>query len=54
MSQALHPGYEEEESRSELGRQIAIDLETDADLDQRGCRPGHWLCSLSFSFSNHG
>ena len=28
-------------SRSELGRQIAIDLETDADLDQRWCSPGH-------------
>jgi hypothetical protein len=25
----------------ELGRQVAIDFQPDADLDQRGSRPGH-------------
>jgi hypothetical protein len=29
------------QSRSELGWQIAVDLETDADFDERRCGPGH-------------
>jgi hypothetical protein len=29
------------ESRSELGRQVAVDLETDADLDKERGSPGH-------------
>jgi hypothetical protein len=28
--------------RSELGRQIAVDFEADADLDESWCRPRHW------------
>ena len=27
--------------KSELGRQIAVDLESDADFDKGRCRPGH-------------
>jgi hypothetical protein len=26
---------------SEFGRQVAVDLEADANLNQRRCRPGH-------------
>ena len=26
----------------ELGRQVAVDFEADADLDERRCGPGHW------------
>src|ERR1700758_3127572 len=29
--------------RSELGRQVAVDLETDANFNQTGCRPSHDL-----------
>src|SRR5262249_34305790 len=37
---------------SELGRQIAVDLEADADLNEdRGC-PGHWKPSLEFLNGN--
>jgi hypothetical protein len=27
--------------KSEFGRQVAVDLEADADLDKGGSRPGH-------------
>src|SRR5262245_60476386 len=31
---------------SELGRQVAVDLEADADLDEGRGRPSHWVVSL--------
>src|SRR5260370_3426003 len=37
---------------SELSRQVPVDLEPDADLNEgRGC-PGHWLSSLAFPSGN--
>src|SRR6266446_3568134 len=37
---------------SELSRQVSVDLEPDADLNEgRGC-PGHWSSSLAFPTSN--
>src|SRR5215831_11603393 len=37
---------------SELSRQVPVDLEPDADLNEgRGC-PGHWSSSLAFPSSN--
>src|SRR5215475_11610641 len=37
---------------SELSRQVPVDLEPDADLNEgRGC-PGHWSSSLAFQSSN--
>ena len=34
--------------RSEFGRQIAVDLEADADFDEGRCGPGHdrFLCPM--------
>src|SRR5262247_2206953 len=37
---------------SELSRQVPVDLEADADLNEdRGC-PGHWSSSLAFPSSS--
>src|ERR1700730_12376465 len=33
---------------SELGRQVAVDLEADADLNEGRGAPGHWSSSLAF------
>src|SRR6266704_1753015 len=33
---------------SELSRQVPVDLEADADLNEGRGAPGHWSCSLAF------
>src|SRR5262249_2169518 len=33
---------------SELGRQVPVDLEADADLNEGRGGPGHWSSSLTF------
>jgi hypothetical protein len=33
---------------SELSRQVPVDLEADADLNERRGAPGHWSSSLAF------
>jgi hypothetical protein len=35
-------------SESEFGRQIPVDLEADADLNEGRGVPGHWSSSLAF------
>ena len=37
---------------SELSRQVPVDLEADADLNEGRGAPGHWSSSLAFPSSN--
>ena len=37
---------------SELSRQVPVDLEADADLNEGRGAPGHWSSSLAFASSN--
>jgi hypothetical protein len=37
---------------SELSRQVPVDLEADADLNEGRGAPGHWSSSLAFQSSN--
>jgi hypothetical protein len=37
---------EQSPRRSEFGRQIAVDLKADANLDERRSGPSHWSLSL--------
>src|SRR2546425_13018158 len=37
---------------SELSRQVPVDLEADADLNEGRGAPGHWSCSSAFQSCN--
>src|SRR5215831_19020713 len=45
VSRPMRRGREPAFQASEFGRQVAVDLEPDADFDERRCRPSHGVSS---------